>query len=72
MAQLRAYYYNRGDMLELVRYQKAEQPKAAGCEQEISLPAQIFQSEKMRKKTASSSAICAGILLTLRISNNGL
>lgn len=48
MAQLRAYYYNRGDMLELVRYQKAEQPKAAGCEQEISLPAQIFQSEKNR------------------------
>lgn len=46
MAQLRAYYYNGGDMLELVRYQKAELPKAAGCEQEIIQPAQIFQSEK--------------------------
>lgn len=48
MAQLRAYYYNGGDMLELVRYQKAELPKAAGSEQEIHLPAQIFQSEKSR------------------------
>jgi hypothetical protein len=28
MAQLRAYYLNGGDMLELVRYQKKEQPKA--------------------------------------------
>ena len=25
MAQLRAYYYNHGDMLELVRYQKKEE-----------------------------------------------
>ena len=48
MAQLRAYYYNGGDMLELVRYQKAELPKAAGCEQEIILSAQIFKSEKSR------------------------
>ena len=29
MAELRAYYYNKGDMLELVRYQKEELPKAA-------------------------------------------
>ena len=48
MEQLRAYYYNGGDMLELVRYQKAELPKAAGCEQEIILSAQIFKSEKSR------------------------
>lgn len=48
MAQLRAYYYNGGDMLELVRYQKVELPKAAGCEQEIILSAQIFKSEKNR------------------------
>lgn len=46
MAQLRAYYYNGGDMLNLVRYQKAELPKAAGYEQEKLLPAQIFRSEK--------------------------
>ena len=48
MAQLRAYYYNGGDMLELVRYQKAELPKAAGCGQETILSAQILKSEKSR------------------------
>lgn len=48
MAQLRAYYYNGGDMLELVRYQKAELPKAAGSEQEILLSAQVIKSEKNR------------------------
>ena len=45
MAQLRAYYYNGGDMLELVRYQKAELPKAAGYEEEIMLSAKIIKSE---------------------------
>ena len=35
-------------MLELVRYQKAELPKAAGCEQEIIMSAQMFKSEKNR------------------------
>ena len=34
--------------MELVRYQKVELPKAAGCEQEIILLAQIFKSEKNR------------------------
>ncbi len=33
MAHLREYYYNGGDMLELVRYQKTEIPKAAGAEE---------------------------------------
>ena len=41
MAQLRAYYMNGGDMLELVRFQKQEQPKAAGAE------GQIFSAEEM-------------------------
>lgn len=48
IAQLRAYYYNGGDMLELVRYQKAELPKAAGYEEEIMLSAKIIKSEKNR------------------------
>lgn len=48
MAQLRAYYYNKGDMLELVRYQKEELPKAAGCENDILLSPRIFRSEKNR------------------------
>lgn len=46
MAQLRAYYYNGGDMLELVRYQKAELPKAAGCEQEILLSHSCSKARK--------------------------
>ena len=33
MAELRAYYYNKGDMLELVRMQKKEIKKAAGTEE---------------------------------------
>ena len=36
MGRLRAYYWNKGDMLELVRYQKKELKKVAGSE-EISL-----------------------------------
>jgi hypothetical protein len=35
MAHLRAYYWNHGDMLELVRRQKEEIPVAAGAEDEI-------------------------------------
>lgn len=46
MAELRAYYYNGGNMLELVRYQKTEQPKAAGCERDIILSAEMLRSEK--------------------------
>ena len=33
MAQLRAYYHNGGDMLELVRYQRSELAKASGNEE---------------------------------------
>lgn len=33
MAQLRAYYWNKGDILELVRYQKRELQMAAGAEE---------------------------------------
>ena len=35
MAQLRAYYLNGGDMLELVRYQEKKLPQAAGAEYDI-------------------------------------
>lgn len=41
MAELRAYYYNGGDMLELVRYQKEEIPMAAGMEKDYISAAQI-------------------------------
>ena len=48
MAQLRAYYLNGGDMLELVRYQKKELPMAAGEEHEVISAAKIHLSEKQR------------------------
>lgn len=35
MAHLRAYYWNHGDMLELVRMQERELPKASGAENEV-------------------------------------
>lgn len=48
MAQLRAYYFNGGDMLELVRYQKRELPKAVGAEYNILSSKQILASERNR------------------------
>ena len=48
MARLRAYYYNGGDMLELVRYQREELPMAAGSEKTFFTPTEIMRSEKSR------------------------
>ena len=48
MAKLRAYELNRGDMLELIRYQKRNLPKAAGAEYEILSSTEIIKSEKNR------------------------
>ena len=48
MAQMRAYYVNGGDMLELVRYQKKEMPKAAGAEYNILSSLEVIRSEKNR------------------------
>lgn len=48
MAQLRAYYLNGGDMLELVRYQEKELPKAVGAEYDLLSSSQIIASERNR------------------------
>jgi hypothetical protein len=50
MCQLRAYYLNGGDMLELVRYQAKELPKAAGAEKEYLTSTEIIRSEKNRNE----------------------
>lgn len=50
MAQLRAYYYNGGDMLELVRYQKQLLPEAVGCENMVASCAQLLAEESKRKR----------------------
>ena len=49
MSQLRAYYCNSRDMLELVRYQKKELPKAVGFENDILSGYEIKQSEQRSK-----------------------
>lgn len=46
MTELRAYYYNKKDMLELVRFQKESLPKAVGMEYPEVSVAQILRKEK--------------------------
>ncbi len=46
MGRLRAYYWNGGDMLELVRYQSEELPVAAGAENEILSSAEMLTWER--------------------------
>ena len=46
MTELRVYYLNGGDMLELVRSQKKELPKVAGAEEVILHANEIIQSER--------------------------
>lgn len=48
MSELRAYYLNGGDMLELVRYQEKELPKVAGMENQIITAGAILSSENKR------------------------
>lgn len=48
MAGLRAYVLNGGNLLELVRYQKKDQPKAVGGEYDVLSSTQLIQSEKNR------------------------
>ena len=56
MAELRAYYYNKGDMLELVRYQKEESVKAVGTETVIYSSSRMWSEERKRKKKLGSMA----------------
>ena len=48
MAKLRAYELNGGDMLELVRYQKKELPKASRAEYDVLSSTKIQMSEQNR------------------------
>ena len=50
MAELRAYQYNNGDILELVRYQKTLLPKAAGCEEVVSSCAELLLQESKHRQ----------------------
>lgn len=48
MSELRAYYYNGGDMLELVRYQKNVGAVEQRKEKKILSSTQILRSERNR------------------------
>ena len=52
MSELRVYYYNKREMLELVRYQKEEVPVATGAEEVIYSSKQMLLSERQRKGNA--------------------
>ena len=56
MARLRIYYYNKGNMLELVRYQKREHKKAAGAEEVIFSSNQMFAIEQANRRRLGSLA----------------
>ncbi len=49
MARLRIYRQNKGDMLELVRYQKKELPMAAGAEEVIYSATQMLSAERRNR-----------------------
>ena len=83
MAHLRAYHWNNGDMLALVRYQKTvkeqEIPKAAGAERDPISSAKMISSEHLdvpdwagyyeRMQATVSDAIkkCIGLTIVGRI-----
>ena len=56
LAELRAYYYNGGDMLELVRYQKGDIPLAAGCEEVVYSSSKVLASERKYRKELGNLA----------------
>ena len=56
MAELRAYYYNKCDMLGLVRYQKTILPKASGCEGVVLSCADLLKQESKHRKNLGALA----------------
>lgn len=56
MAELRAYYYNGGDMLELVRYQKEILPVAAGWEDVVLSCKTMLREEGKRRRILGNMA----------------
>ena len=56
MARLRVYEKNGGSMLELVRIQKKEQKRAAGCEEVIYSSNQMFSAERKNREALGALA----------------
>ena len=56
MSRLRIYEKNGGGMLELVRYQKKEVPRAEDCEKVIYSSSELFKMERKRRKELGEMA----------------
>ena len=56
MAERLAYYYNHGDMLELVRYQKKKAPMPEEKAEIIYSSSHLWSEERKRKKHLGSMA----------------
>lgn len=56
MARLRVYQKNRGNMLELVRYQKQELPMVAGAEEVIYSAREMIAMENRNKQKLGNIA----------------
>lgn len=56
MARLRVYQKNRGNMLELVRYQKQELPMTAGTEEVIYSAGEMILMENQNKQKLGNMA----------------
>ena len=50
MARLRIYWKNGGNMLDLIRYQQKEIPKAAGAEDIIYTASDMLRMERKNKE----------------------
>jgi hypothetical protein len=67
MARLCEYHWNKGDMLELAKYQKEELPLAAGAEEVVICAGTVLRSEsvnrtKLQKEYAKYSETLKGTL----------
>ena len=56
MARLRIYWMNGGDMLELVRFQRAELPLVAGAEEVIYTATDMIRMENRNRKNLGNLA----------------
>ena len=65
MAELQAYYYNGGDTLELVRYQKRSQRKGMEQEENIYSSNKMWVEERRRQKELG----CLAEMKTYSIAN---
>lgn len=56
MAEWRAYYYNGGEMPELVRYQRRDMPAAVGCEEVVYSSSKVLASKRKYRKELGNLA----------------